>query len=39
MENLERATPGPPVVLHKLNTGSPFKHVVNGPEDVVMKEN
>jgi len=39
VESVEQAIPSSPVVLHELDTGFPFKPIVNAPEDVVMKEN
>lgn len=38
MENVEQTIPSSPAVLHELDTGFPFKHAMNGPEDI-MKEN
>lgn len=38
MENFEQPNPNSPTVFHELNTRVPFKPVVNGPEDVFMKE-
>jgi len=38
MENVEQAIPNSPAVFHELNARVPFKPMVNGPDDVFMKE-
>ena len=37
--NIEQAIPNLSTVHHELNTGFPFKPVLNGLEDIAMKEN